>query len=365
LPSLSECDPEDAPSPSTCRGASDTVGTLLFGDLEASRVTPTLKPYMLSSKSSIPTMSETRCRDQHERVPDRMHALSVRTKKATTDCIAVIPLPPKLGAVPWAPGEGMRVEWTVRNLSVDYKCMNVTCNGVTLQQGKYISSPTFTIAGVEGSLRFWPNGFFNYAQKRERDECTLGGLLVHSWCAIGLFMPHGMKLRLRFFVGDAQSNICECYWDGGALARQIWTPDAREPPCLKDFVVGVEVLRDLRHHLPRADPRRKHGASRPGTAPDDRPKWAGLAKQSAMHKRPQSEGSFRASKVPSSRASITQSSRASTFDRLTTGQGREDLDQIVQLHELRTAAGLALPSSRFMCPSELRRLPPRCSMRSF
>lgn len=38
----------------------------------------------------------------------------------------------------------------------------------------------------------------------------------------------------------------ECYWDDCALTKQIWTPDAIEPPKLDSFSVGIEISKNLR-----------------------------------------------------------------------------------------------------------------------
>jgi len=154
-----------------------------------------------------------------------------------------------LPAAAWA--EGQRVCWAIKGLGRDQVTREVNYRGVRLPGGKYIASPSFNMAGEEASLRFWPNGHFSGSQKRERSGQDLAGLRADSWCTLGLFMPAGTRLRLRFFVGDAHSDVRECFWSGGgSLVHQLWTPDEQTAPNSQDITVGVEVLRDLRQHRP-------------------------------------------------------------------------------------------------------------------
>eukprot|EP00746_Dinoflagellata_sp_MGD_P156635 gnl/MRDRNA2_/MRDRNA2_85910_c0_seq1.p1 gnl/MRDRNA2_/MRDRNA2_85910_c0~~gnl/MRDRNA2_/MRDRNA2_85910_c0_seq1.p1 ORF type:complete len:465 (-),score=89.22 gnl/MRDRNA2_/MRDRNA2_85910_c0_seq1:38-1432(-) len=150
--------------------------------------------------------------------------------------------PPPL--LPWE--KNQRVEWVIDELDADRKLLQVKYHGLEIPPGKYISSPPFDAAGIRGFFRFWPNGYFSNIQKRERGEMDLGGLRADAWCAIGVFFPHGTHLKFRFYVGDEYSTERECYWNDGALVKQIWTPDALEPPKLESFSVGIEVTRNLR-----------------------------------------------------------------------------------------------------------------------
>jgi len=150
--------------------------------------------------------------------------------------------PPPL--LPWE--KSHRVEWVIDELDADRKLLQVKYHGLEIPPGKYISSPPFDAAGVRGHFRFWPNGYFSNIQKRERGEMDLGGLRADACCAIGVFFPRGTHLKFRFFVGDEFSTVRECYFNDGALVKQIWTPDALEPPKLDSFSVGIEVSRNLR-----------------------------------------------------------------------------------------------------------------------
>jgi len=162
-------------------------------------------------------------------------------------------------------------------------------------------------------------------------------------------MPQGTCLRLRFFVGDTQSNIRDCYWGEGALVNQIWMPDSTDPPKVKDLVVGVEVLRNLRHHLRGRDPRRVGIDQRRGIAREDVGKWAGLAGQPGI------QGWPRSASTP----------RTPTARRAAADQCPDELAWVGQLGTLRTAAGLrtavglVLPSPRFMSPGTLNQVSPR------
>lgn len=169
--------------------------------------------------------------------------------------------------LPW---EGQRAQWRISHLAEDKKLYRVTYRGMVLDKGSYISSPSFHVMGCEGFLRFWPNGYFNHARKRtlEREGNTdLAGLHVTSWCAVGLYMPAGTHLRLRFFVGGERSGSRDCYWDGDSACQQLWMPQSAEPvEELERLVVGVEVLQNLRPMQPTS--RRPHGAvRRPGASP--------------------------------------------------------------------------------------------------
>lgn len=53
--------------------------------------------------------------------------------------------------------------------------------------------------------RFWPNGYYGKATKRSRVRAIGGSGHPDSWCAIGLVMPEGTKLKFRFYVGQELS----------------------------------------------------------------------------------------------------------------------------------------------------------------
>jgi len=143
-----------------------------------------------------------------------------------------------------------RVKWTIRGVQVNQKRGQVEYRGIVVPPGRYLQSPRFTIAGLEGSLRFWPNGYFSSASRSERrDTNEQGSLNANSWCAVGLDVPSGNRLRLRFFCGNEMSEVRQVYWDStGNVVKQVWMPHASEPPAsfADGIVVGVEVLTNLR-----------------------------------------------------------------------------------------------------------------------
>lgn len=55
--------------------------------------------------------------------------------------------------------------------------------------------------------RFWPNGYYGKATKRAR--MRMAGGQVDSWCALGLVMPEGTKLKFRFHIGQ-ELSAAEC-----------------------------------------------------------------------------------------------------------------------------------------------------------
>lgn len=170
--------------------------------------------------------------------------------------------PPPL--LPWE--KTHRVEWVIDELDADRKLLQVKYHGLEIPPGKYISSPPFDAAGVRGFFRFWPNGYFSNIQKRERGEMDLGGLRADAWCAIGVWFPHGTHLKFRFFVGEEMSSERECYWNDGALVKQIWTPDALEPPKLDSFSVGIEVTKNHRQlHIAESMQRACTAGGKPGS----------------------------------------------------------------------------------------------------
>jgi len=237
-----------------------------------------------------------------------------------------------------APEEIQRAEWTIRRLRVDLKKLKVKYGNLFVPEGQYICSDHFRVAGEDGYLRFWPNGYFGVATRKNRlgwsnKEVDLCGLKADSWCAIALTMPPDTKLRLRFRVGNHWSEIRECQWDqSGSVNQQVWMPPVEEPPVdLSELVIGVEV-----HHNFRVKPVRTLNPSPwlPSPrflqlpTPDNNPLREGEAK-----------------------------GRAIATERVLGG--------VQALMKTRTDAGLALPSPRYGgSADELWRRPPRCHMRA-
>jgi len=160
------------------------------------------------------------------------------------------PMSHQTGQVPaW---ERQRVGWNLRNLVRDERLQVVKYDGAYLHRGKPLTSETLTIAGEQGVLKFWPNGYLTGVQNT-LDVRVLGGARVKSkaWCAVGLFMPPGTNLKIRFFMGELFSEPRDCYWcDGQLHPNQVWMPEHFDKPQLDDIVVGVEVLRNHRHIQP-------------------------------------------------------------------------------------------------------------------
>lgn len=237
--------------------------------------------------------------------------------------------------------ERQRVEWHLKHLEMDLKLQQVKYKGLLMQPGRHIASQCVHLAGVQGFLRFWPNGYFNYTQSgRFKSEFDLGGMRADSWCAVGLFMPSGTHFKVRFFVGDERSEPRECYWSDGSLVRQIWMPDAKEPPQdLHDLVVGVEVFKNCRHLRPKeALPL---------------PLRLSLHRGDTLMRCMEGELSPRKSpreSIPTVALSPSMSPRMQ----------RTEVNGALQ--NSRTELGLALPSPRFMCSEEMRRMPPRCNV---
>lgn len=138
-----------------------------------------------------------------------------------------------------------RADWMIRRLKVDLKTLQVKYWNVFVPAGQYISSSYFQIGEDMASMRFWPNGYYGKAAKRTRTRMTSGQ--ADSWCAIGLVMPEGTKLKFRFHIGNQWSEVRTCHWQAmGSVAEQIWTPPHQEPGNLTNLVVGVEILQDLK-----------------------------------------------------------------------------------------------------------------------
>jgi len=159
------------------------------------------------------------------------------------------------GVPPWPSPleERQRVEWHLRGLSFDPRSLQMRYCGLPVRQGAHLTSPTFAVAGVRGRLRFWPRRTWRSSQSsRLRREIQISDPSTASWSALGLLLPPGTHLQLRFFVGDSSSDLQECYWGSGPSATQLWVPHQDEPPeRLEGLVVGVEVRKNLRHLRPR------------------------------------------------------------------------------------------------------------------
>lgn len=236
-----------------------------------------------------------------------------------------------------APEEIQRAEWTISPLRVDLKTLKVSYANLFVPEGQYISSDHFRVAGEDGYLRFWPNGFFGVATRKNRlgwsnKEVDLCGIKAYSWCAIALTMPPDTKLRLRFRVGDHWSEIRECQWDqSGSVVHQVWMPPAEEPPVhISELVVGVEV-----HYNFRVKPVRALNPS--PWLPSPR-----FLQLPTPDNNPLREGEARGRAIATERV----------------------LGGVKALMKTRTDAGLALPSPRYGgSADELWRRPPRCHMR--
>lgn len=133
--------------------------------------------------------------------------------------------------------------------------------------GKHVDSPPFNAAGARGFLRYWPAGQYGSCQQKLRsfpNMATRRGVdEVHDHapgargCCVGLVMPVGTHLKVRFFVGGARSDVRDICWSAGNCAAQVWAPLQKLPPCLAEgeqLVVGVEILKN--YDMPRKIPHR-------------------------------------------------------------------------------------------------------------
>eukprot|EP00438_Fugacium_kawagutii_P031903 Skav233724 [mRNA] locus=scaffold2839:13493:25031:+ [translate_table: standard] len=126
------------------------------------------------------------------------------------DLVPPPPPPPVTGGEPVVSEKTHRVDWTIRRLKIDLKTLQV----------KYWN--VFVPAG-----QFWPNGYYGKATKRAR--MRMAGAQVDSWCAVGLVMPEGTKLKFRFHIGQELRNqwseVRTCHWQAmGSVVEQIWVP---------------------------------------------------------------------------------------------------------------------------------------------
>mmetsp|Transcript_18567 Transcript_18567/g.34834 ORF Transcript_18567/g.34834 Transcript_18567/m.34834 type:complete len:321 (+) Transcript_18567:85-1047(+) len=221
-----------------------------------------------------------------------------------------------------------RADWTIRRLKVDMKTLQVKYRNLLVPAGQYISSARFQLGRWTATLRFWPNGLYGHATKKSRLRMDLGGLRADSWCAVGLAMPYGAKLRFRLHVGDHWSEIRSCQWQAGLMVHQIWTPPQQEPSQLVDLVVGVEVLQDLTLQ------------DTPGPSPSP---WSTTP---ISHRLPNLDND----------PVKELNERQKTLQKIKDG--------VPALKAIRTDLGLALPSPRFGFSGELVRRSPRCRMTS-
>merc|ERR1712181_136960 len=129
------------------------------------------------------------------------------------------------------------------------------------------------MGGVSGSFRFWPAGYWNVVQRRQRAkteiaeaalcDSTIQAPSLGSWCALGGCFPRGTHLFVRFSVGEERSpGQREVFWDGGTGACQVWGPTTKEPPpgAISDgcLVVSLEIFRNVDLHQDNPYPRRFH-----------------------------------------------------------------------------------------------------------
>lgn len=160
------------------------------------------------------------------------------------------------------------VEWRLRNLRSHVMWASPKVGELPWTPGKHIDSPPFAAAGVSGFLRFWPAGQFTQTQQNVRNFPNLR-YCPHMddshqpapgarGCCVGLFMPPGTHLKLRFFVGKSWSKVREVCWSGGTHVGQVWAPLHDAPPSLADgeqLVVGAEICKNFA--MPRK-PRPRH-----------------------------------------------------------------------------------------------------------
>lgn len=124
-----------------------------------------------------------------------------------------------------------RADWTIRRLKVDLKTLQVKYWNVFVPAGQYISSSYFQIGEDMASMRFWPNGYYGKAAKRTRTRMTSGQ--ADSWCAIGLVMPEGTKLKFRFHIGNqmvrSQNVSLASYGVSCGADLDTTSPGAKQP----------------------------------------------------------------------------------------------------------------------------------------
>lgn len=164
-------------------------------------------------------------------------------------------MPPHL--LPWELSQV--VEWRIEGIQWSNHGSPLKHGSLTLKAGTFIASPPFRAAGVAGSLRFWPAGYWTEAARRQKANVPLGKDTLNSgvvqppshdtWCCLGVCMPATTHLLLRFFIADERSEKRDIYWVEGINAGQIWAPLGKELPAAvrasDTIVVGVEIFRNL------------------------------------------------------------------------------------------------------------------------
>lgn len=163
------------------------------------------------------------------------------------------------------------VEWRIEGLQLSCKGSPVAYRGMPLRPGGSIASPPFQAAGVSGFLRFWPMGYWTGTQRQRKSaippgtEALVAGApsqlpSTSSWCCLGVCLPPGTHLVVRFDVHGLKSPAKECYWEVGTSAAQLWAPPESEAPAdlvaaIGPVVVGIEILRNLAadHCVPRPE----------------------------------------------------------------------------------------------------------------
>jgi hypothetical protein len=116
--------------------------------------------------------------------------------------------------------------------------------------GHFIGSPPFAAAGVSSIfMRFWPTGYLNSIQKRDKYRFTSKKQIL-GWACIGLYAPTGTALRVQFYIGDKQSDVIDIYFDDKSTHTcQLWQPPVKETPEFEDgeeLVVGCDIFQNLR-----------------------------------------------------------------------------------------------------------------------
>lgn len=150
------------------------------------------------------------------------------------------------------------VEWRLANLLNQPMWKMPKIGQLPWPRGKHIDSKPFAAAGARGFLRFWPGGQLNVCQQNMKSFPDLRscGPVDDSHdhapgaqgCCIGLMMPPGTRLKVRFYVGASRSKVKEIFWSGGIHAAQVWSPIEECPPCLADgmpLIAGVEILKNF------------------------------------------------------------------------------------------------------------------------
>mmetsp|Transcript_6949 Transcript_6949/g.12275 ORF Transcript_6949/g.12275 Transcript_6949/m.12275 type:complete len:383 (-) Transcript_6949:83-1231(-) len=186
-----------------------------------------------------------------------------RNYKDETDAHFAVDVGTASSILPWE--KSHVVEWRIHGLQLagSEKGLPVLLNGAQMRAGQSIASPPFRAAGVCGVLRFWPVNFWTEPQLRKKaaepgfdvDKEKEGYYLmpgVNTWCCLGVDLPPGSHLQLKFYVGRYRSDLRECFWAKGTSGGQLWAPDGKRPPQeVRDLdgkddylTVGIEIIRN-------------------------------------------------------------------------------------------------------------------------